>query len=187
MEQHREMAGIPEVSSVLDFWKEAGPERWFAKSDAFDATFRERFMGAHMAAASRKLDHWSVTAQGSLALLILLDQFPRNAFRGTAHMFATDELARYFAQHMVATGKDQEIEPDLRTFCYLPFMHAESLSFQERSVELYRALGGPSLPFAEDHHDIILRFGRFPHRNPLLGRETSADETAFIEGGGFAG
>lgn len=187
MKQQVHGATTPDASSVIEFWRDAGPEKWFAKSDAFDLDFRERYLSAHMAAARRELDPWAHTAESCLALLILLDQFPRNAFRDTAHMFATDNLALYFARLMVDAGLDQEIDRELRTFCYLPFMHSESLALQEHSLELYRALGGPSLPFAEDHHDIIRRFGRFPHRNPLLGRETSAEELAFIQAGGFAG
>ncbi|MBB5213700.1 DUF924 family protein [Parapusillimonas granuli] len=182
-----QLGAAPEALSVVAFWREAGPGKWFTKSDAFDQAFRDRFLGLHMAAARRELDGWADGAEGGLALLILLDQFPRNAFRGTGHMYAADGLALHFARRMVDAGLDQEIPPDLRGFCYLPFMHSERLDAQERSVALYRVLGGPSLPFAEDHLDIIRRFGRFPHRNPMLGRETTAAERAFIDAGGFAG
>ncbi|NYT81472.1 DUF924 family protein [Alcaligenaceae bacterium] len=187
MQQQVGGAAAPEALSILAFWREAGPEKWFMKSDAFDLMFRDRFLDLHMAAARRQLDDWAHCAEGALALLILLDQLPRNAFRGTAHMYATDELALHFAQRMVDKELDQQIPADLRVFCYLPFMHSERLDLQEKSVALYRILGGSSLPFAEEHLDIIRQFGRFPHRNPMLGRETTPAEQAFIDAGGFAG
>lgn len=113
------------AEAVIAFWKQAGPKRWFAKDDEFDATFRDSFHATHMQAARRELEDWLTTADGALALLILLDQYPRNAFRGTAHMFATDPLARLYARKMVDAGLDQQVEPQLRAFCYLPFEHSE--------------------------------------------------------------
>ena len=101
------------AEAVIAFWKQAGPKRWFAKDDAFDAAFRETFHATHMQAARRELESWLESAQGALALLILLDQYPRNAFRGTAHMFATDPLARLYAYRMVDAGLDQQIEPQI--------------------------------------------------------------------------
>ncbi|ESQ78455.1 DUF924 family protein [Asticcacaulis sp. YBE204] len=175
------------IDDVIAFWEAAGPQKWFAKDEAFDRDFRERFLDLHMQAAARQLDDWADTARGSLALLILLDQFPRNAFRGTAHMFATDPLALFFARQAVDAGQDTAIADILRPFLYLPFEHSENLTDQERAVELMRPLGGQSLDYAEGHRDIIQRFGRFPHRNPVLGRVTTAPEQAFIDGGGFAG
>ncbi|MDC7685012.1 DUF924 family protein [Asticcacaulis sp. BYS171W] len=175
------------IDDVITFWETAGPSKWFAKDEAFDAEFRARFLDLHMQAAARKLDDWSGTARGSLALLILLDQFPRNAFRGTAHMFATDPLALSFARKAVDAGQDKDVAEILRPFIYLPFEHSEDLADQDRAVELMRPLGGQSLDYAEGHRDIIQRFGRFAHRNPVLGRVTTAEEQAFIDGGGFAG
>lgn len=175
------------IAAVLAFWNEAGPERWFGKDGAFDARFRDGFMADHMAAAARACDSWAESADGALALLILLDQFPRNAFRGSAHMFATDPLARMFTRKVVARGLDQEVEPALRTFIYLPLMHSEELADQDASVALYEALGGFSLPFAIEHRDIIVRFGRYPHRNAVLGRDTTEAEQTFLAEGGFAG
>lgn len=173
---------------VADFWRAAGPARWFEKDEAFDREFRDRFLDAHMAAAARELDAWAETAEGTLSLLILLDQFPRNAFRGTAHMFATDPLALHFARRLLDRGGDAEVEAALRGFCYLPLMHSEALEDQRACVALYRRLGeANSLHYAELHLDIIERFGRFPHRNPVLGRETTAEERAFLDEGGFAG
>ena len=173
--------------TVLAFWREAGPAQWFAKSDTFDAAFRDRFMAAHMAAARRQLDDWAGSADGALALLILLDQWPRNAFRGTAHMFATDPLARSYASAMIEAGQDGQIETGLRAFCYLPLEHAEDLALQHRCVALMTPLGGQSLAYAEHHAAIIERFGRFPHRNPLLGRTSSREELDYLAAGGFAG
>ncbi|PLC54369.1 hypothetical protein CR155_08130 [Pollutimonas nitritireducens] len=174
-------------NGILSFWQAAGPPRWFKKDTIFDQDFRNRFLPLHLAAARRELDHWQRSADGGLALLILLDQFPRNAFRDTAHMFATDELARYFATAMVGSGLDQDIEPALRVFCYLPFEHSESLADQERSLALQVDMDPSTRAFAEEHHRIIARFGRFPHRNRLLGRITTAAEQEYLEAGGFAG
>lgn len=173
--------------SVIDFWKNAGPKRWFAKDDAFDATFRDTFYTTHLQAARRELENWLDSAEGALALLILLDQYPRNAFRGTAHMFATDPLARLYAQRMVAAGLDQQIEAVLRPFCYLPFEHSEERADQQRSLELNRHLDKNTYRWAKEHANIIERFGRFPHRNEVLARATTAAEQAFLEAGGFAG
>ncbi len=178
---------MSDAQAVLDFWREAGPGRWFAKDPAFDTRFRERFLPLHLAAARRELDGWIDAPDSALALLLLLDQFPRNAFRGTAHMYATDPLARHVAGRLLAQGFDQRIEPALRLFCYLPFAHSEALADQERSLALNRGLGAESLAHAQGHLDIVRRFGRFPHRNPLLGRETTAEEQAFLDAGGFAG
>lgn len=172
---------------VTSFWRNAGAEAWFTKDSVFDEEFRCRFLDLHYAAARRELDAWSSYAEGSLALLILLDQFPRNCFRGTAHMFATDPLARHFADKAIAAGHDMELEEMLRAFIYLPFEHSESMEDQERSVALFTANCRPALPWVIEHRDIIARFGRFPHRNPALGRQMTAEEQAFLDGGGFAG
>jgi uncharacterized protein (DUF924 family) len=173
---------------VIAFWTEAGPKRWFAKDDAFDATIRERFLAAHEAAAAGRLGEWEQTAEGSLALLILLDQFPRNIFRGSVRAFATDPLALALADRAIARGDDRRVPRELRTFFYLPHQHAEDLAAQERGVAHYRAAGDSNgLKWAEEHADIIRRFGRFPHRNPILGRTTTAEEQAVLDSGGFAG
>jgi uncharacterized protein (DUF924 family) len=175
-------------SDVVAFWKEAGSSKWFAKDEAFDASFRERFTAAHMMAARRELDHWAETPEGSLALLILLDQYPRNCFRGTGHAFATDPLARHFAIQALDAGQDQMLENDLRRFFYLPLQHAEDLDLQERQVKLFQAMERPADDrWAEHHHAIIARFGRFPHRNRALGRETTPEEQAFLDQDGFRG
>ncbi|RUX01547.1 DUF924 family protein [Mesorhizobium sp. M8A.F.Ca.ET.173.01.1.1] len=173
--------------SVTKFWRDAGEDAWFEKNDAFDADFRARFLDLHYAAARRECDDWSAHAEGSLALMILLDQFPRNCFRGTGHMFATDPLAKHFAQKAVAAGHDLALEPEVRVFLYLPFEHSENLADQDRSVELHTARAEFNLKYALEHRDIIQRFGRFPHRNKMLGRETTAEEKAFLDDGGFSG
>ena len=173
--------------SVTKFWRDAGEDAWFEKNEAFDADFRNRFLDLHYAAARRECDDWSGHAEGSLALMILLDQFPRNCFRGTGHMYATDPLAKYFAQKAVAAGHDLALEPELRVFLYLPFEHAENLADQEVSVELHTARAEFNLKYALEHRDIIQRFGRFPHRNKMLGRETTPQEQAFLDEGGFSG
>ena len=181
------MDALPSSLDVVDFWREAGPKRWFAKNDAFDAEFKSRFEAAHHAAATGALDHWADDAEGALALLVLLDQFPRNAWRGSGHMFATDGKALAIARAAVDAGLEQKMEAVLHPFFYLPFMHSESLADQERSVLLCGKLDANTLRFARMHRDIIARFGRFPHRNEVLGRETTAEERGFLDEGGFAG
>lgn len=172
---------------VLAFWREAGPTRWFRKDEAFDSQFRSRFMGAHEAAQRGDFDAWTATAAGALALLILLDQFPRNAFRGTARAFASDGHARDVARHALAQGLDRAVDADLRNFFYLPFMHSEQLADQDLAVELTRTLGDEALRYAVMHRAIIEKFARFPHRNEVLGRTTTPAEQRFLDEGGFAG
>ena len=171
---------------VVAFWRDAGPARWFRKDDAFDRDFTRRFSDAHEAAARGDLDEWAGSPQGALALCILLDQFPRNAFRGTARVFATDERARKVASAAIRAGFDRQVEPPLRQFLHLPFMHSERLEDQELCVDL-AGDDAESRRWAQHHRDIIRRFGRFPHRNALLGRESTPEELEFLAGGGFAG
>lgn len=175
-------------ADIVAFWKEAGPAKWFAKDDAFDALFRERFEAVHLAAARRELDDWADSAEGALALLILLDQFPRNVWRDTGHAFATDPLARMFAVRALDAGLDRLVENDLRRFFYLPLQHAEDMALQDRQLALFKQMERPADDrWAEHHHAVIRRFGRFPHRNGALGRETTAEEAAFLEQDGFRG
>jgi uncharacterized protein (DUF924 family) len=181
---HRTLAAADEV---VAFWRDAGASLWFAKDDDFDRLFRERFIDAHEAAARGELTPWTENASGALALVVLLDQFPRNAFRGTPRMYATDGAARAIAADAIAAGYDQTVSPDLRLFFYLPFGHSESLADQERAVELVRHLGAESLSRAKHHRDIIRRFGRFPHRNPILGRPMRPEEQRYLDEGGYAG
>jgi uncharacterized protein (DUF924 family) len=172
---------------VLAFWREAGPDRWYAKDDAFDAEIRDKFLTLYESASVGQLDHWGATAEGALALVIVLDQFPRNMFRGSARTFAADARARAVANLALKRGYDQDLPEADRGFLFLPFMHSEDLADQERGVALYRAAGDENLKYAEEHRDIIRRFGRFPHRNVVLGRETTPQERAFLDGGGFKG
>ena len=172
-------------AQVVAFWREAGIGKWFGGGAAFDAECRERFGAAHHAAARRERDGWAATAEGALALLLLLDQIPRNIFRGSGHAFATDGLARRFARLALEAGHDAAFEPALRAFFYLPFEHSETLADQDRSVALFAALGDANYDgYATAHRDVIVRFGRFPHRNAALGREPTPDEQAWLDAGG---
>ena len=173
--------------AVLAFWREAGPLRWFRKDDAFDLEFRERFLAAHEAAARGTFDAWAAMPDGALALCILLDQFPRNAFRGTSRMFATDAKARAIAAVAIDSGFDDAVDDELRQFFYLPLMHSEDLADQDRCVDLTQHLATDSHRYAVMHRDIIQRFGRFPHRNDVLGRASTPEELQFLAAGGFAG
>lgn len=176
-----------EARAVVAFWDDAGPRLWFAKDDAFDNRFRERFLELHERAARRELDQWNATPEGALALLILLDQFPRNSFRGTPRMYATDAAARALAAAAIAAGHDRAVAVELQKFFYLPFGHSEDLADQERGVELCRRLGQPDIGMAEHHRDIVRRFGRFPHRNAILGRPSTREEVEYLANGGYAG
>jgi len=184
------------AQAVLDFWfgrpgsAEWGASRreWFAKSNAFDASIRERFLPYWQAAHDGAEDDWSVTPEGACARIVLLDQFPRNMFRGDPRSFATDGKALEAARRMLDSGWDRRLPtPRHRVFCYLPFEHAESLDAQDISVRETIALrddtGGAvdELEWAEKHRQIIARFGRLPHRNAVLGRVSSEAEIAFLK------
>jgi uncharacterized protein (DUF924 family) len=173
--------------AVLAFWREAGPSRWFRKDPAFDNDFRDRFLTAHECAARGEFDAWAAMPDGALALCILLDQFPRNAFRGTPRMFATDRKALDIARTAIDSGFDDAVDDDLRQFFYLPLMHSESLDDQALCVDLSKSLATDNHRFAVMHRDIIRRFGRFPHRNEILGRISTPEEVKFLAEGGFAG
>jgi uncharacterized protein (DUF924 family) len=178
----------PTPAAMVAFWREAGPDTWFAKDDAFDAECRRRFFAAWEQAARGKLSAWEATAEGALALILLLDQMPRNMFRGDARTWSSDPLALAVAERAIARGFDAEIPPNLRAFVYLPFEHAEDLAAQARSVALFTALGAPEqLKWAKHHHAIIARFGRFPHRNAALGRDSTPEELAYLEEDDFRG
>jgi uncharacterized protein (DUF924 family) len=176
-----------EAQEVIAFWQEAGPGRWFAKDPEFDRRFRERFLWLYEPAAEGRYAFWLATAKGALGLLLLLDQFPRNAFRGTWRMYATDAMAREAADKAIRAGHDRAVAPELQLFFYLPFGHSEILDDQERSVGLVARLGEPNASFARRHRDIVKRFGRFPHRNPILGRVMTAEEQLYLDEGGYAG
>lgn len=182
----RAMTHTPQ--DVITFWCESGPKAWFAKSNAFDASIRTQFGPLHHAAACSELNAWEETADGTLALLLLLDQFPRNIYRNSGHAFATDSLARSIANRTIARGFDQAFDKDLRAFFYLPFEHSEDPADQARCIALCESTGDLELlKWAKVHADIITRFGRFPHRNACLGRESTEAEKAFLASGGFKG
>ena len=172
---------------VIAFWRDAGPSRWFKKDEAFDRSFRDRFLLTHESAARGELDGWMGSAEGALALCLLLDQFPRNAFRGTPRMFATDAKAREVARAAIDAGFDAQVDAPLRPFFYLPFMHSERLEDQDLCVQLSGRTDEGTQRFARLHRDIIARFGRFPHRNAVLGRTTTPQEQQFLDAGGFSG
>jgi len=172
---------------VVAFWRDAGAGKWFNGGAGFDAECRTRFLDAHFEAARRELDGWIGDAEGALALVLLLDQIPRNVFRGSAHAFATDGLAREVARAAIDAGFDARIDAPLRLFFYMPFEHAEDMADQERAVALIAAMGDAGyLDYANRHRDVIVRFGRFPHRNAALGRISTPEEQAWLKaGGGF--
>lgn len=188
--------------TILDFW--FGPpdtdaaiaarqaRLWWAKDDQTDATITERFGATIDLAARGALDHWADTPRGSLALVLLTDQFPRNAFRGTPRAFASDAIARRWCAECLAAGTDLALRPIERVFVYLPLEHSESIADQDRAVACFEALARDAAPefaaqakdyldYAIRHREIIARFGRFPHRNAILGRASTAAERAFLE------
>jgi uncharacterized protein (DUF924 family) len=182
------VASLPSAGDVLAYWRALGPERWFAADAAADAEIRDKFHDLYTAALAGLLVCWEDDASGALAHVIVLDQFPRNMFRDTAAAFAADPLARAAADRAIERGFDHEVAETERPFFYLPHMHSEALADQERCCELCRAAGDEgTLKYAEHHADIIRRFGRFPHRNAVLGRVTTPEEQAFLDGGGFGG
>lgn len=171
---------------IVAFWHVAGPKKWFRGGSGFDLQCETLFADLHVEAASRKLDAWMDTAEGALALVLLLDQIPRNIFRGTAHAYATDPLARAFASRAIDAGFDKQVDAELRFFFYLPFEHSESMADQERAVALHATLPSGDDSWARQHLDVIAKFGRFPHRNRALGRENTPAEQAWLDaGGGF--
>jgi len=183
------MSTPAEARAVLDFWFGPAPHaaraEWFRKDPAFDATIRERF-GVEMAQAlAGGLGEWCGDAHGTLARVIVLDQFTRNAFRDTPRAFAGDARALATAEHAIERGYERNLDGFERWFLYLPFEHAEDAEAQERSLALFRALAEETgdrspLEWAEKHAAIIRRFGRYPHRNEILGRESTPEEVAFL-------
>jgi uncharacterized protein (DUF924 family) len=191
----------PQAQAVLDFWFGAADdpqhqsprEKWFIKDEAFDALIRERFGAAIERAIAGEFAHWADTPGGAVAQIVVLDQFTRNAWRGSARAFAGDARALAAAQALVADGGDRMLPGVQRQFVYLPFEHAEDLAMQSESMRLFAQLErdepavGELLTWAQRHHDIIERFGRFPHRNAALGRISTPEELAFLQqpGSGF--
>ncbi len=174
-----------EAAEVLEFWFGADRKRWFRKDEAFDAEIRLRFLALYEKGLRGELDQWQHDPRACLALVILFDQFPRNMFRGTARAFEADARAREAAHAILAKGWDKAMTEDERTFAYLPFEHSESIQDQELSMRLFQ--GNENLEWARKHWEIIRRFGRFPHRNAALGRQSTPEEIEFLKqpGSGF--
>lgn len=176
------------ADDVLDTWFAAGEERWFEKDPAFDGMLSVRFKSALAEARNGAFDHWARTPKGALGLVILLDQVSRNIHRGSPLAFAADAKALRLAKDVVARGFDHAFPAPQATWFYLPFTHAEDLECQMRCVALHITRGPPDMVYwAQLHFDIIAKFGRFPHRNRVLGRKSTPEELAFLAAGGFAG
>jgi uncharacterized protein (DUF924 family) len=175
-------------AEILTFWRDAGRERWYKRDSAFDADVRSRFLKVWQKAAAGELSCWETTDDGALALVIVLDQFPRNMFRDDIRTYSSDVLARAVADRAIARGADMRVEAALLEFLYMPLMHSEHLADQMRCVDLFHKAGNAdNLKYAELHAEIIRRFRRFPHRNRILGRPTTPEEQAFLDSGGFSG
>ncbi len=178
-----------EATEVLDYWSALGNEGWWVKNEDVDQEIVTRFGEAHAKACKGELDHWTETADGALALIIILDQFSRNMFRGSSKSFSQDAQALTVTRQAIANGMDKNVRADLKVFFYLPFEHSETIAEQEQSV-LYQysiADNPEALRAALEHRQIIQRFARFPHRNAVLGRHTTPAEQAYLDGGGFMG
>mgnify|MGYP001995921615 FL=1 len=173
-----------EIEGVLGFWfKELEPPQWFEKDLEMDAQITERFGALHVRAVEGALASWRATAEGRLAEVIVLDQLSRNIFRGTPGAFAADALALERSREAIAVGADMELDPQRRMFLYMPFMHSESREVHEEAVALFEALGMTrTLEFEHLHKVIIDRFGRYPHRNEILGRVSTPEEIEFLKG-----
>lgn len=175
------------ADEVLRFWFDDHPGDWFVKDPEFDAGIRERFLALHEAAAAGRLAAWTASPRSCLALVLLLDQFPRNLFRGAPRAFATDAQARAAARVILERSWDKAMAQAEQLFAYLPFEHSESLADQELSCELMKDFDEEQRRYAERHREIIARFGRFPHRNNILGRQSTPAEIEFLKlpGSGF--
>jgi uncharacterized protein (DUF924 family) len=169
------------AAEVLHFWFEDHAKDWFVKNAAFDTAARSRFLDLHEAAAAGQLVHWADEPRSCLALVIVLDQFPRNMFRGEARAFATDALARSAARVILTRGWDKRMSQSEQLFAYLPFEHSEALADQDLACELMKDFDTDQLRYAQRHREIIERFGRFPHRNSILGRDSTAAEIEFLK------
>jgi uncharacterized protein (DUF924 family) len=180
-----------DAEDILGFWfSDHARKRWFDSTPEFDALIKHRFERTAQTVAAGPFPNteWEGDARSALALIIALDQFPRNMFRGSAKAFAWDSIALGVADRLIDRDGDLSLSDEERKFAYVPFMHAENLAAQNRCVELTGSRlndGGETLGFAKDHRDVIERFGRFPHRNAVLGRQSTPEEQAFLENGGY--
>jgi uncharacterized protein (DUF924 family) len=173
----------PGIDDIVSFWfEELGPKDWYRKDETLDAGIARRFGEVYARLKEGVPDDWLATPMGWLAAVLVLDQFPRNMFREDPRAFATDADAIALAKRAIAEGFDMQLPPERRAFLYMPFQHAEDAADQARSIELFTSLGIPSnLDFARRHQAIIDRFGRFPHRNAVLGRASTKEEAAFLQ------
>jgi len=181
---------IRDPAELVDFWfSPVARKRWFNATPAFDQQLRERFQAAWAAARDGQLSDWEETAVGALALVLLLDQIPLNIFRNSAEQYSTEVAARAVAGRAIARGLDRALSAEQKSFLYLPYMHSEMLADQDRALDLYQAAGLEDwLQWSRHHRDIIRRFQRFPHRNTLLGRESTPAECAWLASAeGFSG
>lgn len=169
--------------NILDFWfDEITPKQWFEKNNDFDQMLRDRFLDLHASASQGELFHWRDNIEGRLAEIIVLDQFSRNMFRDDPKAFAYDGIALVLAQESIQTKQDQQLKPPKRSFLYMPFMHSESLAIHEEAVKLFSQPGlEDNYEYELKHKVIIERFGRYPHRNELLGRTSTPEEIAFLQ------
>ncbi|RVU34695.1 DUF924 domain-containing protein [Hwanghaeella grinnelliae] len=174
---------MEDCASVLRFWfEESTPQQWFEKNADFDRVIEERFGDLHQEASNGGHDDWAKSANGALALILVLDQFSRNLFRDDPRAFAQDGKALSLAREAISKGQDKEVSEERRVFFYVPFEHSEDLADQEESLPYFESLSNPEyLRYAIAHRDIIARFGRFPHRNDVMGRESTAEEIAFLK------
>ena len=184
------MSDLSTPEAVLDYWfGTLTPKDWYVANDAVDATIRDRFLSTWEVASEGGCDHWITSPKGALAFLILTDQFSRNMFRGDGRSFATDALARTAAQTAIDNGWDMQVPEPERQFFYLPFMHAEDVEAQLAAISYFQTrmpeAGDDNIDHARAHHWVIAKFGRFPYRNDALGRQTTDDEQAFLDAGGY--
>ena len=171
------------ANEIINFWfDEEVKERWFNSNDAFDDRLRTLFEITYQSGVTGELDAWQETPEGALALVILFDQFPLNMYRGDIKSFETEALSREIASRAIGKEFDAEMSPMQKAFLYLPFMHSENIEDQQTGVNLFKAAGlSDNLRFAKHHQNIIKQFGRFPHRNKILGRENTADEERYLK------
>lgn len=176
------------AKDVLEFWVGLGPKKWWRRDDAVDAEIRSRFGELYLEAASGRLDAWLEEPDSALALVIVLDQFSRNMYRNDPRAFAQDTRCAHLVLGLIEAGLDRRMRTDIGVFCYLPLMHAENIHDQRLCLAEMERLELPeNVEAAQEHLDIIERFGRFPHRNVVLNRQTTEAEQAFLDGGGFSG
>ena len=173
---------------IINFWLQAGPQIWFKKDDAFDQSVKEKFQTLPDQIIEGQYDHWQTNPNGMLASVIALDQFPRNIHRDTARAFAYDEAARKYAKTAIDQQWDQQVRGELKAFFYLPFMHSEDINDQQYCLDIYNKAGDEDgADYARRHMELIEKYGRFPHRNAILGRKSTPEELAYLntEGAGF--